>query len=146
MRIFCTVLIALLFSACGEETETNTLGGSVSRVYDLSFDRVRARKSRNEFAIQYVAAGAVPVQVVIDLTALPLDAPGTYELEDNGLVTGSRDGELLPDFVNGSISFTQISMSDGAAIAGEFSANVATQQNTYAVFGTFETRLEVLEE
>jgi hypothetical protein len=138
-------LACLSLPACGDESESNTLGGSVSRVYSLDFDTVRARRTTAEFAVQYVQAGTVPVQLVIDLTTTPLEGSGEYPLENGSTVVGSRAGVLLPEFVDGRVSFSSVGATPGSAIVGEFSANVATEENTYAVFGTFDTTLEILD-
>ena len=136
-----------VLSGCGEETESNTLGGSVGRVYNLGFDSVRARRTNTEFAIQYVQAGTVPVQVVINLSETPIDAPGEYDLslDNGGMVVGSRDGILLPEFVTGQITFSKVGTAQGDSIIGSFESNVETEENRYVVFGTFDTTLEVLD-
>jgi len=138
-------LLALLTFACGDATEANTLEGSVSRLYNLGFDSVRARKTSTELAVQYVSGRSVPVQVVIDLATTEISGPGQYDLVDQSTVVGSRDGQELPPFVNGSITFTKLSLASGAALVGHFDANVETETATYAVRGTFDTTLELIQ-
>jgi len=142
--LLCVAITA--FAACGEDTESDTLTGSVSRIYPLSFDSVRARVTSTQFAIQYVKGGQVPVQVVIELMHHPIEGPATFDLAFGGTVVGSRDGNSLPDFIDGQLILKKVALSQGATISGEFNANVGTDSgNNYAVHGTFDTTLEVID-
>ena len=138
-------VLALLIWSCGDTAEVNTLEGSVNRLYDLAFDTVRARKTATELAVQYVSGRSVPVQVVVDLAASELTGPGQYDLTGQSTVVGSVNRQELPAFVNGSVTFSALGLTNGSAVAGHFEANVETDTATYAVRGTFETTLELFE-
>ncbi len=145
MRLGLLALLALTVCGCGEDSEENTLGGSVDRIYPLSFNETRARTTSRELAIQYVDTSLVPVQVVIDLESEGFNGRGDYALETIGQVVGSREGTELPAFIDGQITFTSFGTESGADIAGDFAARVGDEEKNYTVFGTFKADLEVLD-
>ena len=138
-RLF--LVVGLL--GCGAVEEETKLQGSVSRVYSLEHDSVRALLSANEFAVQFIDDGAVIVQVVLDRTQVSQIMPGNYDLATDGVV-GSREDRPLPDFVSGTLELTQFAPDDGARISGEFGATLATDENNYSVYGRFDTTLTIV--
>ena len=68
-------LLALTLWSCGtEETAEVALHGSVSRIYPLQYDSVRARLFTSELAIQYVSGREVIISAVNDAAVSGLPA------------------------------------------------------------------------
>ncbi len=144
MRALCAALV-LLLGACGEdEAEAGALRGSVSRIYGLGHDGVRARLSNSELAIQYTAGREVPVQVVVDLTAMPLDGPASVDLAAAGDVLGRRGDARLPDLKTGTLTLDAYAPEAGARVAGSFEAVVTAKGDDYTLVGSFDAPLEDL--
>lgn len=143
MRWALPVALALL-GACGEDTADPQLRGSVARIYPLDFAVTRARLGATELAIQYVAAGgAVPVQVVVDVRACPVQGPGEVDLATCGAVLGSRGATDLPPFVRGTLRLTAYRPQEGAQVTGDFDAVVAVADGReFTVLGAFDAALE----
>lgn len=142
MRPLLAALV--LLAGCGTTTEDVTLGGSVSRIHSLQYETVRARLTDRAFAIQYVDGGEVPVEVVVRLDDIMLTGPGTIDLGAHGDVVGDREMSRMPDFIGGAITLTNFATTEGSRVVGDFQAEVGTAARTYAVFGSFDTRLEVI--
>ena len=145
MRYALCLAVLCLNLACEAVNEDNTLGGSVERIYPLTFNETRARATPGTVAIQYVDTSLVPVQVIINADAPGFEGRGQYNLADVGDVVGSREGTELPPFLEGQLTLSSYGDSDGAIIRGEFTAQVGDDETRYSVFGTFDTTLERLD-
>ena len=139
------LVLSLLLAGCGTTEEEVTLGGSVGRIHSLEYETVRARLTDRAFAIQYVDGGEVPVEVVVRLDDVMLTGPGTIDLGTHGEVVGDREVTRMPDFISGSLTLRQFAPTEGARVSGEFQAEVGSASRTYAVFGSFDTPLEVIQ-
>ncbi len=133
--------LLLLLAGCGAEAEEGALRGSVSRIYSLSHDTVRARLSETELAIQYVDGGQVVVQVV--LRAETLEGPATVDLAEHRVV-GRREGTPLPDLQSGTLRLSAYTPSEGAAVRGDFDALLSSGDATLTLVGDFDVVLEDL--
>ena len=142
-RIVLSLLVCAALG-CGDDSTSAELSGSVSRVYSLSYDSIRALMTEDELAIQYIDNGAVVVQAVIYREQAGEIVPGTYDLAMVGTVVGDRPEGPLPDFVSGSVTLRTFSNSDGAALEGSFAATVETRTNQYSVVGQFSTQLTLV--
>ncbi len=138
--------LLLLLLGCAADEAQDTLRGSVSRVYPLGHDGVRARLSERELAVQYVEGAEVVVQVVVRLDEVALDGPTTVDLTAHGEVLGRRGEVRLPDFVRGALRLNAYAPQHGAKIAGDFDAVVSTGSEELTVVGRFEASLEDLRE
>ena len=141
------VFIALLgagpwLAACDDEEAAADLHGSVSRVYPLDYQSVRARLFTSELAIQYVADREVIVSAVARLENLSIDGPTTVDLTEHGEVVGARGNTVLPPFLSGTLRLEAYSPTAGAKVSGSFDAVLEGDDRDYAVHGDFDTQLE----
>ena len=88
----------------------------------------------------------MPVEVVVRLEDLTLGAPATIDLLTHGEVVGDREMSRMPPFISGTLDLTAFEPTAGARVAGEFTATVGSPDRTYAVYGEFDTTLEVIGE
>lgn len=139
------IAICLLLGACAGGDDT--LEGSVSEFYPLTFETVRARLYGSELAIEYVREdGETVVRVTVRRDELDPKGPGTIALTDFGDLTGSAAGVELPSFVDGELVLDDYRPRDRALVAGSFEARVASGNARLSVRGTFETRLDLVED
>ncbi len=142
MRLALIGALALLTLSCGVEEDEVALRGSVARVYDLSYDAVRARLSETELAIQYVDGGQVVAQAVVRVPALA--GPAAVDLAMDGDVLGRRDGTALPEMRSGTLRLTAYAATDGARVAGDFDSVLVAGDNELTLVGSFDTTLQDL--
>ncbi len=137
--------VALSASACADAP--NTLNGSLSDVYDIHFEQVRARLYSSELAIEYVdVTGAVPVRVTLRLADAVVTPDTSYDLTEVGDITGRSDSDVeIPRFSTGKLDLDDYEPVSGALISGEFRSKYATSRDSLTLNGDFETDLEIVD-
>lgn len=135
-------LAFVVFAGCGADSD---LDGSLSEIYRLDHDTVRARLYATELAIEYVAGDdSVPVRVSLRFEELPRE--GDYDLLETGDVGGRRaDGTEMPRFSSGTISIDSFEPYDDGDISGDFTARFKTGGDTLDLTGSFDTSLELVD-
>jgi hypothetical protein len=142
--VACAMVASLCVFALSCSDRGGTLSGSLSKFYDLSFERTRARLYSSELSIEYVAeSGDVPVRVSLD--AKDGISEGTYDLMEAGAITGRRGDENIPRMISGTLRLRTFSTNDGAEVRGSFNAKFATGDDEATMSGQFDTTLEVIE-
>ncbi len=147
MRLALVAIILLLTAGllAGCSDAGGSVSGSLGNYYELSFEKARARLYSSEFAIEYVAKdGQVPVRVSLNRPEGGL-APGTYDLDKVGDITGQRGDTRIPRFISGTMELTQFSEKDGALVEGTFTAKFQTGRDESTLDGDFSTTLEVID-
>ena len=136
-------LLALTLWSCGtEDTAEVALHGSVSRIYPLQYDSVRARLFTSELAIQYVSGREVIISAVARLDDMPVEGPTTIDLGQHGEVVGNRGNVILPPFLSGTLVLDAYAPREGSAVTGYFDAVIDGDDRNYAVHGDFDVLLE----
>ncbi len=137
------VVMATALMGCeAEEVEEAALHGSVSRIYPLDYDTIRARLFTDELAIQYVSGREVIISAVARIDEMPLEGPGTVDLALHGEVVGNRGNVILPPFLSGTLQLDAYAPTEGAPIRGYFDAVIEGDDRDYAVHGDFDVLLE----
>jgi len=141
------LLLALVALSLGCANSDNSLAGSVSEFYPLSFATVRARLYDSELSIEYVRAnGETVVRVTVRRDDKDPTGPGTIDLEAVGDITGSAGGVPLPPFVDGSLVFNDYRAKDGALVGGHFEGRLESGDARLSLSGTFDTRLDLVDD
>jgi hypothetical protein len=146
-RLLLTVLVAIasmtLATGCSDKA-SGRLQGSVGTVYDLSFDQVRARLYTSELAIEYVKDnGEVPVRLTLRHEDGSLSTQ-TYDLFNQGDVTGRSRGVEMPRLLSGTVTFETLEIVPGGKIEGRFEAIVRSGEDRLTLSGEFQTILEIV--
>ena len=136
------IIASCLWSCTTEETEEAALHGSVSRIYPLQYDTVRARLFTSELAIQYVSGREVIISAVARIDEMPIEGPTTVDLGSYGEVVGNRGHVILPPFVSGTLHLDAYAPREGAPVTGYFDAVIEGDDRDYAVHGDFDVLLE----
>lgn len=136
---------ALLATACANTP--NSLNGSLSDVYDIHFESVRARIYSSELAIEYVdVTGAVPVRVTLRLVDTVPAAGTSYDLAEVGDVTGRSDDDVeIPRFNTGKLDLDAYERTSGALVSGSFRSKYSTGRDSLSLNGDFDTTLEIVD-
>jgi hypothetical protein len=134
--------LALVAGGCTGET----LFGSLSDVYRLEHESVRARLYDSELAIEYVdVRGGVPVRVSLRTTEATPAAGGEYDLMAVGDITGVlADGTEIPRIVEGTLELSEFENRPGGACAGDFDARMDAGRDILALTGRFDATIEVV--
>ena len=140
----------LLFLLACNALAPNSLDGSLTESYDLSFDETRARLYESELAIEYVddpqGAATVVLRVTLDAEVEP-KAGKSYDLVEHGEITQS--GALnpsLPELDEGDLDLEDYGNDEGAKVVGSFDAAFVTGEGqTLQLQGRFKTELEVID-
>jgi len=142
-RAIGTLALALL-AACGGEGE---LEGSVSDVYRLGHDDVRARLYDSALSIEYARDdGSVPVRVSLRLEDVSPEAGNSYDLGEHGSITGQlADGTSIPPFIDGKLTLDSYRPRQGAAVVGVFTGTFDGVRDTLSLRGEFDTTLELVD-
>ena len=137
-------LLAALLTGCTESG--NSLDGSLSQVYRIAFQSVRARLYSSSLAIEYVGPrNSVPVRVTVSRTPLE-GGERNLELAGSGDISGQLpDGTFIPRFESGSVSLDAFGLEAGSPIEGGFDAMFRTDEETLGLAGRFQAELEVVE-
>jgi hypothetical protein len=144
-KFFRLTLIAMIVGVCACSETGGSLSGSLGDYYDLSFAHSRARLYSSDLAVEFVAAdGQVPVRVSIMRDEEGL-AAGTFNLEEQGDITGQRGDTRIPRFISGTVKLTTFSAKDGAPIKGNFTAKFETGRDESTLDGEFTTNLEMID-
>jgi len=139
------IFAALALGACADDPRS--LQGSVSEYYPLGFSDVRARLYDSELAIEYVQAdGETVVRLTVRRAERDPTGPARIDLGAVGDITGSADGAELPAFGGGDLVLDSYRARDGALVAGRFDAIMVAGAVTLTLSGTFEARLDVVED
>ncbi len=144
------MLLAGLFAfgalAAGCDQANNTLHGSLSEVYNLHFESVRARLYTSELSIEYIDThSAVPVRLTLDLSVVEPAADQSYDLMEVGDITGRMPNDTeIPRFTEGELDLDQYLAEPDADVTGSFTAKFLTGRDTLTLSGDFETTLEVV--
>jgi hypothetical protein len=129
----------VLLGACGPG---NSLGGSASESYDLTFDDVRIRKQGDHVIVEYLQSLEVGAnkacKVVADLKGLRVKGGLSMRREEFlGRVTVSRvaaTGGDFPESKSGSIRFGALRFRDGGSVDGRFDAVFVTGRTLHGEF------------
>ena len=133
------VLALALFSGCSADEE-QALRGSLSTICDLSFESRRARLLSTSLSIEYLRAdGLAVVRVIVPTDDPPLTGPGEVDLGEHGDVSGLCE---IPPLVAGIVQLDSFTPTDGAAVAGRFSATFDGPAGELILFGEFDEQLE----
>lgn len=138
------VCLALTLPACDLNAE---LSGSLSDVYRLDHEHVRARLYESELSIEYVRNdGSVPVRVTCGRRVGKPLGKGDFDIGSRGAVTGQlSDGTTIPKFLDGNLKLDEFQARDGAPISGSFDARFDGGRDTLSLSGSFDTELEVID-
>jgi hypothetical protein len=146
-RLAHLVVISAALSLLGGCSDAGgSLDGSLDSVYDISFNKTRARLYSSQFSVEYVANdGQVPLRVTIDRGEEPI-GERSYDLKEHGDVTGQRGDQRIPRFASGKITLNRYEPHSGGRVEGTFNAKFKTRRDTLTLSGTFDTTLEIIEE
>lgn len=135
-------LLCVLLVGCGE----NQLYGSLSDVYRLDHESVRARQYDSELAIEYVdVRGGVPVRVSLHTADVDPATGGDYDLAEQGDISGVlADGTEIPRFIEGSLHLSDYGPTAGSRVAGSFDAKMDAGRDTLSLTGSFDATLEIV--
>jgi hypothetical protein len=146
-RGLCALALFTLLVSCGGSQSGNSLAGSESQVYDLSFSSVIITLQGTYVSVKYVGSSGYPALLVvntanveqvanvsIDLTQLVAGQPRGVLQNVNGGGTGVTNQLTI---MLGSVVFDRVP-SVGATLSGEFSA---TLTDGYTLDGTFSGKV-----
>lgn len=125
---------------CGEEP--NVLGGSVSELYDIQADGVRARRIDDEMVtIEYFHGENVVAKVVANVRGFRKGA--AFPLRDGSVYRVTSPETQFPERVEaGAITF-ESGLEEGRDVSGCFNARFLMDNGTRrTIKGAFETTLE----
>lgn len=139
------ILAVLCVAGCEDDAGDAGLRGSLSTIYPLAHDTVRARLTRSELAIEYIRAdGQTAVRLSLDAAAATEGA--SVDLATAGTLTGQVDDLNLADLVTvggGTATLDRYAPDDGAAVIGSFEATLEAPRGTLTLTGEFDAALEV---
>lgn len=143
--------VTLMFTMMGCEDPDNICEGSLSAIYDLSFETVDARQTQasNVLVIRYSRTQGtgeeLPIIISIyDATDLQLNQEYTFDNGDLNLDNSTLEGALLPTVENARTTLTAFtSNTSGSDVQGSLHANL-TSGGTYSLTCRFKTTLRVL--
>jgi hypothetical protein len=142
-----TILGLLLLVGCGGSSSPNSLSGSESQVYDLSFNNVLITLQNSYVSIKYEGSSSDPAILVVNLAEIVNVANSSINLamsvqgQPRGVlqnVNGGGNGatnELVITF--GSVTFDEVPKV-GQTLSGSFSA---TLSDGYTLDGTFSDKV-----
>ena len=136
------LLLAVAGCASGDE-----LSGSLSDVYRLEHDAVRARLYSSELSIEYFRSdGSVPVRVTLRRDDKEPKANSSFDLKKHGHVGGQlRDGTEVPRLLSGKLRLDEFEAEEGGAVVGSFEATFEGDRDTLGLSGSFDTALAVID-
>lgn len=135
-------LLACVAASCARDEASLT--GSLGDFYDLRHDAVRARLYPSELAIEYVRGNnEVPVRVTV-MVGSELE-PGTFDLLEEGNITGRSNDVDIPRYRGGELRLQDFEPADEARVRGEFEATFDTGKDVAGLSGKFDTALEVVD-
>jgi len=138
-------LLILLLCACDDKG--GDLSGSLSNVYDLSFESVRARLYPSDLSIEFVnGQGEVVVRVTGRRAAREPSAGVKVDLVTEGDVTGTSGGVEIPRITRGTLTLTAFMAEQNARVEGRFDGVFAAGSTELSLTGNFSTRLEIVAE
>ncbi len=141
-----SALAIVSVSTAGCADEPFLLEGSLSELYPLRAQDVRARLYPSELSIEFTRDdGQVPVRVTVRRAERDPSGAGDIDLGAFGDVTGSTDGVELPPFVSGTLTLDRYRPRDGAAVEGAFDARFRAGDTLVDLHGEFVTTLTVAE-
>jgi hypothetical protein len=141
------VAVALVSAAWGCRSQVNSLEGSVSSRYDLSFETTRVRLYDSALSIEYVREdGQVPVRVTLTRRESSTIGSGSYNLVERGDVRGRVDETRLPPLVSGSLELEMPNREDGSRVQGSFDVRLQAEDTTLTLRGKFTSDLERIDE
>lgn len=146
-RVFgMLALIATVGCSVGCSDNATSLSGSVSEIYDLSFQSVRARQYDSEFAIEYTRSdGQVSVRVIVERGDEREISAGEIDLGKRGTIVGRVGPRRLPEFRSGTLTLDSYQSEPGAEVAGSFDSTLRGDDSTYSLRGRFFTHLTVVD-
>jgi hypothetical protein len=139
------LLASLAWLAClacfGCSSDSNTLTGSMSQMYDLSFDSVNIILQGTSVAIKYVGSSGDPAVLVVDIANIANVAGSSIDLTQ--LDSGQRRGVLqrvatvTTDFPlqRGTVVFNQVPQV-GSPLSGHFATTLSNPAG-YTLDGDF---------
>ncbi len=152
----CSIMAAmcclLVFVGCDDRGD-NYLEGSLTKAYDMEFDKVRVRLYEgSEFSIEYVKNDSggekVPLRVTINITDVALAEGTTYDLAVHGTVgrgQGYSSG-YLPELESGDLTLEKYSPENGSAVKGDFDAIfLETDGSKMTLRGGFSSDIDVVD-
>ncbi len=146
------LLAALALAAMGAsgaacDPDENTLSGSLSQVYNIHFESVRARLYSSEMSIEWVDINsAVPVRITLRLSDVQPTADHNYDLFQVGDITGRAiDDTEIPRFTSGELSLGAYAGEPATDVSGSFDAKFDTGRDAVTLSGEFNTVLEVVD-
>jgi hypothetical protein len=146
-RLFAASILGFVLSVGCSSTAANTLTGSESQVYDLSFDSVIIVLQGSSVSIKYESKSSDPAVLVvntaeivdvantsIDLTQLVLGQPRGVLQNVNGSGNGVTNDLMV---TRGTVTFDEVPTID-KNLSGDFSA---TLNDGYTLNGTFSSKV-----
>lgn len=146
-RLIAASILGSVLSVGCSSTAANTLTGSESQVYDLTFDSVIIVLQGTFVSIKYESKSSDPAILVvdtaeivdvanssIDLTQLVLGQPRGVLQNVNGSGNGVTNDLMV---VRGTVTFDEVP-AVGKKLTGDFSA---TLSNGYTLNGTFSSKV-----
>ncbi len=136
----------LIAGAAGCADEAFSLEGSLTELYPLRVEEVRARLYPSELSIEfYRYDGQVPVRVTVRRAEDDPAGRGSVDLGEVGDVSGEAAGVPLPDFVDGTLVLEAYRPAEGAAVEGYFDARFRAGDALVDLHGVFATTLTRVE-
>jgi hypothetical protein len=129
------------------------LEGSLGEFYNLGCDFQRIRLYDSELSIEFVRDdGEVPVRVTVRRVHGDPPAPGGFNLKGpadidlakHGDVTGSHQGNPIPQFLSGTLELSEFALRDGAPVSGSFDVKFQSGQTEVSLSGSFDVPLVVV--
>lgn len=136
----CAIATACDSGPCGEEP--NQLGGSVSELYDIEVDDVRARRIDDDVVtIEYFHGENVVAKVVANVRGFRKGA--AFPLRDGSIYRVTSPETQFPEAVEaGAITFEE-DLKEGSDASGCFNARFLMDDGSKrTIKGAFETKLE----
>lgn len=142
-RLMILLAAAAVLVACDEKG--GSIEGSLSDVYDLTFESIRARLYETDLSIEYVNAEGEVVVRLTDNRARMEPAPGAVvDLMTQGDITGTSGGVTIPRITKGTMKINRFMPYENARITGSFEAVFLAGTNELSLSGDFAVRIEVV--
>ncbi len=146
-------VVAMVATGCADD---NSLSGSLTDFYGVTFDDVRARLYDSELTVEYTRDnGEIPVRVTVRFAPDERLQSRTYDLDQRGsmvgligqrgTVTGRSHDTDMPEMLSGSVTFVDLSLKEGGEVTGYFEATFRAGSDKVNLSGAFETTLEIVD-
>jgi hypothetical protein len=152
LKMFMLLALSLIIG-CGNDKE-NYLNGSVTELFDMNFDSVRARLyPESALSIEYVVNNGesgekIPLRVTIDKKSGEIKVNIKYDfLHDATIARGvGYESSALPELESGHVELVEYSKDNPVRVKGSFVAIfIGSKGNKLNLRGGFLSDIEVVE-